>query len=146
MVKILITGWLLLASTGHCEAQTGSRYPMTSKNRQIIVGEGGGFTGGSRAYYLLESGYLYVKSDTDSLFTPLGRKSAATTRRLFKQLESTCRIKTTHFQEPGNRYRFVAWKKGPQEFRVTWGDRQKPPPDRFTTFYQSFMAQVPAPK
>ncbi|GAB3335054.1 hypothetical protein GCM10027299_43750 [Larkinella ripae] len=137
---MLLTGGTGIAQT----ASAGSRYPFSYKNRQLIVGEGGGFTGESRAYYLLENGYLYAKSDTDSLYTRLGRKSAATTRRLFNELETGCRIKTTRFDQPGNRYQFVTWKKNRQEHTVTWGNERQPPPARFTKFYKQFMAQIPA--
>lgn len=149
MFKAIFFLIVLLTAAGISEAQTpasGSRYPLTYKNRQIVVGKGGGFTGASTAYYLLENGYLYVKSDTDSVFTPLGKKSAAITRRLFKDLETACRIKTTRFSQPGNLYQFVSWKKNQQEYKVSWGDPRQPPPARFVKFYQSFMAQIPAPK
>lgn len=143
MLKATLLGLLLCAVAEPCMAQTGSTYPATYKNRQIIVGKGGGFTGASKAYYLLENGYFYSKSDTDSLFTRLGKKSAATTRRLFKELETGCRIKTARFDQPGNQYQFVSWKKNRQEYIVTWGDSQQPPPARFLAFYKSFMALVP---
>ncbi|GAB3273913.1 hypothetical protein GCM10027347_46630 [Larkinella harenae] len=142
MLKGYISGLFLLLISGASVAQTGSRYPMTYKNRQIIVGSGGGFTGASTAYYLLENGYLYSKSNTDSLYTRLGRQPTAITRRLFHELETTCRIKTAQFDHPGNTYRFVGWKKGPQDYRVTWGESGKTVPASFTKFYNAFMKRV----
>lgn len=149
MLKLLTLCFSLLLVTGVSEAQTvasGSRYPLLYKKRQISVGEGGGFTGAVTSYHLLENGYLYQKSGTDSLFTPLGKQSAATTRRLFRELETTCRIKTTRFDEPGNRYQFVSWKKGQQEYRVTWGASGKTVPPAYNKFYNSFMKLVPVSK
>ncbi|RRB06444.1 FAD-binding oxidoreductase [Larkinella rosea] len=149
MLKKILVGFALVMVAGTSEAQTtvsGSRYPFTYKNRQIVVGKGGGFTGASTSYYLLENGYLYVKTDADSLFTLIGKKTAAATRRLFNELETVCRIKSTRFSQPGNRYQFVSWKKNRQEYKVSWGDPRQPPPPRFVKFYQSFMAQIPASK
>ena len=146
MLKTFILGWILLVTNGLCRAQTGSSYPLTYKNRQIVVGQGGGITGASTVYYWLENGSLSVKSDHDSLYTRLGRKPAALTRRFFNELEKTCRIKTTRFNQPGNRYQFVCWKKNQQEFTVSWGDPRQPPPARFVTFYRSFIAQIPKPR
>jgi hypothetical protein len=146
MLKGFILGFALLVA-GMSAAQTvdsGSRYPFSYKNRQIIVGKGGGTTGASTAYYLLENGYLYARSDSDSLFTRLGKIPATTTRRLFRELEMSCRIKTTQFSKPGNIYQFVGWKKNRQEYKVTWGDYRQPPPTRFVQFYKSFMAVIPA--
>ncbi|GAB3920095.1 FAD-binding oxidoreductase [Larkinella terrae] len=141
--------FMLLMVAGTSEAQlaaSGSRQPLTYKNRQIVVGKGGGFTGATTSYYLLENGSLYRKSDADSVFTPLGKKSLTATRRLFKELETGCRIKTTRFSKPGNLYQFVSWKKNQQEFTVSWGDPRQPPPPRFVKFYKSFMALIPTSK
>ncbi|GAB3903932.1 hypothetical protein GCM10028803_33150 [Larkinella knui] len=146
MLKTLRIGLIILAASGLCMAQSRSTYPLTYQNRQISVGKGGGFTGASTAYYLLENGNLYAKSTADSLFTHLGKKSAAVTRRLFNELEKTCQIKTTRFDQPGNVYQYVSWKKNQQEFKVTWGNQRQPPPARFVKFYKSFMAQIPATK
>ncbi|RAJ92168.1 hypothetical protein LX87_05135 [Larkinella arboricola] len=147
MLKGFLLSLSLLMVIGVSEAQTvasGSRYPLTYKKRQILVGKGGGFTGASTVYYLLENGYLYRKTGTDSLFTPLGKQPAATTRRLFKELENNCRIKTTPFDHPGNTYQFVGWKKNEREYRVTWGASGQTVPPAFRTFYNSFMKLVPA--
>ncbi|MGA0555277.1 FAD-binding oxidoreductase [Larkinella sp. VNQ87] len=149
MLKSFLFGVFTLLSIGTTVAQTassGSRYPVSYPNRQIQVGEGGGFTGSTRTYCLLENGLLFVKSDTDSLYKPLDQKPATTTRRLFRQLEKTCRIQTTRFNHPGNLYQFVRWQKGKTEYTVTWGDRTQPAPACFVQFYKTFMAQIPPNK
>ncbi|MFD1143418.1 FAD-binding oxidoreductase [Larkinella insperata] len=149
MLKSLLLSFFLLGIAGVAEAQTvasGSRYPLSYRKRQIMVGKGGGFTGASTVYYLLENGYLYRKTEADSLFTRLGKQPATTTRRLFNELEANCRIKTVQFDQPGNTYRFVGWKKGQQEYRVTWGATGQTVPPAFSKFYNSFMKLVPVSK
>lgn len=117
--------------------------PLTYKGRQLAVGSGGGFSGRVTTYYLLENGHLYLKRSPDSTFTLIGIQTKANTRRAFSALENTCKIKTTQFDQPGNTYRFVRWKKGQEEYRVVWGDARQKPPVRYPKFYDSFMAMLP---
>lgn len=118
--------------------------PATYTGRQIAVGSGGGFTGYSTAYYLLDNGRLYGKHSRDTTFTFLGQQTTANTKRIFLAAENKCRIKTTKFDNPGNVYKFVRWKKAKQEFIVTWGGVGETVPANYPKFYDSFMSIIPA--
>ncbi|WP_345269912.1 FAD-binding oxidoreductase [Nibrella viscosa] len=124
------------------EKQTNT--PLLYKGRQIVVGSGGGFTGESVSYYLLDNGTLFAKRSTDSTFRSLGKQTSANTQRTFRLLETGCKIKSTQFDHPGNRYYFVSWKKGKQEHAVKWGDPQHTVPASYNQFYKSFIALIPA--
>jgi len=121
-----------------------TKTPATYSGRQIIVGTGGGFTGESTTYYLLENGRLFGKRGQDSGFRFIGQQTAANTKRVFTALENACKIKSTRFDNPGNTYTFVGWKKGRQTYKVTWGAPDTTVPGAYPRFYTSFMAMIPA--
>lgn len=108
-----------------------------------MVGNGGGITGFSTTYYLLDNGQLFGRRSYDTVFTTLGRKTAAHTKRTFRMAEDDCRILTTQFDNPGNRYRFVGWRKGKRTNKITWGEPGTTPPATYPKFYESFMAAIP---
>ncbi|WP_080054111.1 FAD-binding oxidoreductase [Spirosoma aerolatum] len=118
--------------------------PTNYKGRQIIVGSGGGVTGASSAYYLLENGKLYGRRTRDTTFTFIGQQTAANTKRVFTIAEVNCKIKATKFDQPGNLYKFVQWRKGKVSHKVTWGAVDKKVPENYPKFYDSFMAMIPA--
>lgn len=117
--------------------------PATYQGRQIMVGNGGGFTGFTTTYYLLQNGKLFGRRSRDTTFTFIRQRSTATTKRMFSRVENTCKIKKTKFNNPGNRYKFVRWRKGKLEYAVTWGDVGKTVPASYSTFYDSFMSMIP---
>ena len=117
--------------------------PDTYSGRQILVGSGGGFTGFTTTYYLLENGQLFRRRSRDSTFTFVARQSTAQTKRLFSTVENTCKIKKTKFDHPGNRYTFVQWRKGKQNYRVFWGMPGYTVPTTYPKFVDSFMAMIP---
>ncbi|WP_229311015.1 FAD-binding oxidoreductase [Larkinella soli] len=146
LLFFLVFGLPAVTSVRAQMTPVGKVRPDLYRERQIVVGSGGGVTGASGAYYLLENGALYGRSDADKEFTFLGMQSKAATRKLFRTLEQECRIRSLKFDHSGNQYRFVRWKKGRQEYTVTWGDPQNPVPAAFSRFYSAFMALVPAAK
>ena len=117
--------------------------PDMYTGRQIRVGSGGGFTGFVMTYYLLDNGQLYSRQSPDTTYHFLGNQSTASTKRLFAAVETKCRIKNTRFNKPGNMYKFVQWKKGKRDYRVTWGATDATAPAVYARFYHSFMNMVP---
>lgn len=124
----------------------GLNTPATYAGRQIRVGSGGGVTGASTTYYLLDNGRLFGRRSRDSAYTFIGKQTTATTKRLFSTVENTCKIRTTRFDNPGNRYQFVEWRRGKQTYKVTWGEPGTTPPAGYPQFYKTFMTLVPTPK
>ncbi|QMW02923.1 FAD-binding oxidoreductase [Spirosoma foliorum] len=118
--------------------------PATYKQRQIMVGSGGGITGASTTYYLLENGKLFGKRNRDTNFTYIGQQTAANTKRVFESVEVNAKIKTTKFDNPGNMYKFVQWRKGKLNYKVAWGAVDKTVPTTYPKIYDSFMAMIPA--
>ncbi|MCK8492384.1 FAD-binding oxidoreductase [Spirosoma sp. RP8] len=118
--------------------------PATYKGKQIVVGSGGGFTGFSTTYYLLDNGQIYGKRNRDTTFTLIGKQTVANTKRAFTVIETKCQIKTTQFNNPGNTYQFVQWRQGGQRYKVAWGEPGKTVPPDYPRFFDSFMAMIPA--
>ncbi|WP_240625412.1 FAD-binding oxidoreductase [Spirosoma pollinicola] len=122
-------------------ATTGT--PTTYTGRQVMVGSGGGFTGFSTTYCLLDNGKLFGRRSRDTTFTFIGRQTTANTKRVFSIAEETCKIKTARFDNPGNTYTFIRWKKGRKENKVSWGAAGVTVPASYKKFYNSFMAMIP---
>lgn len=149
----LITLFLLVAGPGSAQGTKSvsaavkaklANTPALYKGRQIVVGYGGGFTGETVSYYLLDNGTMLSRHSTDSTLHSLGKQTTANTQRTFRLLENGCKIKNTRFDHPGNRYYFVRWKKGKLAYEVKWGDPKHTVPASYSQFYKSFMAMVPA--
>ncbi len=118
--------------------------PADYQRKQITVGRGGGIAGEETTYYLLENGNLFARRGFDSTYTRLRWQTPETTKRMFSAVETTCKIKTTPFDQPGNTYQFVGWQRGKTRHRVTWGAVGKTPPAAYPDFYKSFMKMIPA--
>ncbi|GAB3641757.1 FAD-binding oxidoreductase [Spirosoma arcticum] len=117
--------------------------PASYTGRQLMVGNGGGFTGFSTMYYLLDNGQLFSRRSQDTVYRALGKLTAADTKRAFATVETTGRIKKLRFNKPGNTYKFVGWKWGKQQYTVTWGAPGATVPATYSTFYDSFMSIIP---
>ncbi len=118
--------------------------PATYEGRQIVVGSGGGFTGRTTMYYLLDTGDLFRKSPADTTFVRIGKQTAATTKRVFQTVEDRCQIKKTKFYEPGNVYQFVRWQQGKETYRVVWAPGDTAVPARYPNVYTAFLNMIPA--
>ena len=118
--------------------------PTTYTGRQIMVGSGGGVTGFSTTYYLLDNGKLFGRRSRDTTFTFIGQQTAANTKSAFAVAEEKCTIKTAKFNNPGNTYKFIHWRKGKTGNKVAWGAVGKIVPANYPKFYDSFMAMIPA--
>ena len=118
--------------------------PDSYAGRQLMVGSGGGFTGFSTTYYLLDDGRLFSRRSQDTTYRFLGKQTVANTKRAFAAVEITGRIKKVRFDNPGNTYKFVRWKKGKQQYNVTWGAPGITVPATYRKFYDSFMNMISA--
>ena len=121
-----------------------STSPKAYTGRIIAVTSGGGFTGRSTSYYLQDDGRLYGKRSNEATYALLAKQTPDNTKRVFGSLEDRCLIKKTKFDFPGNTYKAVGWRKGKEQYSVTWGSPTDTVPANYETFYGSFMATIPA--
>lgn len=143
LISLLLLTNLLFGQTTGIKAVPQSVTPDTYVGRQICVGSGGGVTGFTTTYYLLDNGKLFRRRSRDSTFTLLGQHSPVRTACMFRTVEKTCKITTTTFDHPGNLYKFVQWRHGEQHYKVIWGEANKKVPQVYARFYSSFMKKVP---
>lgn len=141
MIKCLLLLFIPIIVT--CSGCRHTR-PDTYKKRQVAVGSGGGFTGMTTTYYLLNNGKLFRKSNRDTTYTALGRIKATQREQLFDAVLDTCHIKTTPYDQPGNLSRFVVFQNGDETHRATWATGDTAVPASYPKFYQSFMSMLPA--
>jgi len=141
MIKntLFLSALIIIACSG-CQ----HTMPDAYKGRQMAVGSGGGFTGLTTTYYLLDNGKLFRKTNRDTTYTALGKLKATRRKQLFSAVLDTCQIKEASYNQPGNVSRFVLFQHGDETHRVTWAASDSAVPASYPKFYQSFMAMLPA--
>lgn len=108
---------------------------------QLIFGNGGGITGATNSYILLENGQLFQKNSlTDSTkeVTPISKKQA---KLLYQQVQEL-KIDSLEFNHPGNRYFFIQHLQEGTRHELTWGDMNHKIPKEIETFYKSLFEIV----
>ncbi len=112
--------------------------PLAHKGRSVILGHGGGFAGDEEEYRLLDNGQLYHRA---LLNEPFKLTKAKTKKRAEKWITTFDSLSTLHssFNNPGNTYKFVVFKKDTIENRVVWSKMNEQPDEKITTFYQQFL-------
>ncbi len=130
----------------HSVHKTSREVPDIYKGRVLTVGSGGGVVGTETAYYLLDDGRLFSKTAKATTYTFMGNQTAENTKRVFWSVEDRCQIKKTAFSKPGNLYRFVQWRKGAENHKVTWSPGDKTLPESYEKVYKGFMGMLPKSK
>ncbi|MBL7816683.1 MAG: hypothetical protein JNL70_16800 [Saprospiraceae bacterium] len=115
---------------------------------QIVFGGGGGFTGASYEYSLLQDGRLVAiqrDSATQKVIKNIGKKKAAS---LYAAVDSM-RLNTWLYNVPGNIYHFIILKQdGKKDNKIVWdgSGNDKSIPELAEGFYKKLMAEVPKKK
>lgn len=133
----LYSGILLFV---HCMSNkyTPVNYPF----KQIIVGSGGGFTGESIEYVLLENGFCFKGSGlVEKKYERIGKLSKNETDQLFTNYQFL-NLNARQIDQPGNKYFYLGLKKMEEEHRMTWGAPNIEVPNQITLFYDLFMHQI----
>lgn len=117
--------------------------PDTYKGRVLTVGSGGGIVGKEKVYSLLDDGRLFGRKSGQTSYTFIGKQTAANTKRVFWSVEDRCAIRKTTYNEPGNIYRFVSWRKGTEQHKVAWAPGDKKLPANYQQVYTGFMGMIP---
>lgn len=102
--------------------QTKKYLPTDFKDRQILFGSGGGFTGVETTYILMENGQLF-QANLDETFVELHVLDKSTTKDFFDRL-TDCNMAEMDFNKPGNMYFFLEEKGKKVNKRLVWGDQR----------------------
>ncbi len=108
-----------------CQTQKQVSKPEEWTKNALWFGTGGGFTGNSTTYCLLENGQLFVKkgiaSTTYETLPNIEKKATATAFKKAKALQ----LPTTEINEPGNMYNEFAFGKNGSAVKFVWSDGNK---------------------
>lgn len=134
----LFSGILILSFFG-CKSQ---QYTFEDlPENQLVFGSGGGITGASDNYILLENGQLF---HTNSLtkevkeLEPIPKKEA---KKCFAKLEELS-LSEMDFIHPGNRYYFLEEVKSDSIHKVIWGSHDNEISEDCVNFYNELKSHI----
>jgi hypothetical protein len=113
--------------------------PVEYKGKQLISGEGGGFSGIEYSYILLENGQMFSQLGAREEFTNLGRLDSKLTKQLYL-LADQFDVDTEVINAPGNRYRFLEWSSGVKRVRNVWNPDQDTYPKEWNELSKMIIA------
>ncbi len=116
--------------------------PEDYTGRMISVGEGGGFTGQTHRYTILENGQVFVKTTLPESAAELDKLSKKTADEIFKRFDAL-RFSEIDFNHPGNMTYFIAYGKDKDRHEVKWGDGNFAPPQEILEFYRYVKSELP---
>lgn len=115
---------------------------------QILFGKGGGFTGQTQDFALLEDGRV-LEIQTNSAEQKILKKiSKDRVKSLYASIESFP-SQTWLYNVPGNIYHYITVKKeGKKDRKIVWdgGRDAKNLPSNIEEYYQKLMSEVPQKK
>lgn len=115
--------------------------PGDSKNNFIRFGNGGGFTGAVKAWYLTESGALYEDNGEKPSYIGMAKKEIA--KQMFA-IPEIIHAKDNPYNVPGNRYFFIEYQIDGFTQKITWGGDQNHL-KAYDTWYHNLMHLVKDP-
>lgn len=136
MQKFIFLSMILFALS--CTSTKQAFDPETSKKDYISFGNGGGFTGQIKKYYLLRDGSVWTSGTGGN--EKLGSLSKNTSTQIFKNFTTLGMDKLT-LNEPGNKYYFIGHRVKNLDLTLKWG-KQPLTETSVETFYQILMKSV----
>lgn len=97
--------------------------PLNYKNRILCIGSGGGFTGVSTSYFLLDNGDLYRNGLSDTSFIKVGKLPQRVTDQQFDGYDKMG-FNAVKMNNPGNRYYYLEMAEGKDKHKIQWGGSQ----------------------
>ncbi len=123
-----------------CATQKKVAKPSDWKGQTLLFASGGGFTGLTTTYTLLENGQLFSQSGiTDGVVKELQSVDKKKVKSLFA---GAAKIKWSdeNIVHPGNMHYTVIYKTGGKEHEITWGDGKYTPPAEVEQLYKDLNA------
>ena len=132
---------LLLPLAGLClfACKTRPASPDQYTGRQIVFGQGGGFTGFYTHYYLLENGDLYRQQDPDTSMHHLKRVRKREYRDIFAQCDSLQKEQFS-YQQAGNMTHFVEVRQNGDTLSASFAMQDSNVPRTVLLLYDQLMA------
>ena len=119
-----------------CKAQkfTPADYP----DKQLRFGSGGGFTGETKAFVLLDNGQLFSHDIKEDSFTRLNKVGRKVCKSLFAEADSLGLVSKA-YDHPGNMYYFVEIAAEEGKNRITWGGDGPALEGAYPALYKTLM-------
>ncbi len=126
-------------------AACSSSNSATIERWSIVVGMGGGFSGFTQGYKLLENGevYRWRAEIIDRQGTKIGTIGADSAKKWHDELMGVDFLKTMQYS-PGNVSTFVEYETASSRHAVTWGDPKEKTPERIADWMNKFSAMCTA--
>ncbi|MCC6727160.1 MAG: hypothetical protein IT258_21835 [Saprospiraceae bacterium] len=110
---------------------TPEKFPI----RQVVFGDGGGFTGIETSYTLLENGQLFKQVGVEGAYMELKAIKAKKAKEMFDKVNALQLFKLD-IEKPGNMYYFLRQVTDHLDSRVTWGAGDYMPPQGVVVVYR----------
>ena len=136
MHRLLLTGLVGLLVAAACASS--KMYTLQElPDEQLWFRSGGGFTGETREYLLLENGQVFFRREVINPLplrehTPLDAKAAA---ELFQTYDKQD-FGQLGYDDPGNMTYVLTRVSGPDTARITWGGAEVQPTEELRTFWR----------
>jgi hypothetical protein len=115
--------------------------PDSFPGKQVIVSEGGGFTGQVKEYILLENGQVFIKTVMPSSLTESEQIKTKSAGEVFERV-AALNISAINFLHPGNMTYYLALKEGEKMQEIKWGDPSFPVADSVKNCYDFIREQI----
>lgn len=116
-MRLLLLMSLVYCGLFSCKSQQFTPYDF--EGRQIIFGQGGGFSGQVTEYTLLENGQLFAGTNKEGFVDELKSVDKKVVKQIFSS-SSDNGYDTISFDKPGNQYFYINFKKGDHTNLVQW--------------------------
>lgn len=115
--------------------------PDEYPGQQVIISEGGGFTGQTTQHIILDNGQVFVKTIYPAGINESKKLKKKTTHEIFEKLNQV-ELEKIDFKNSGNITYSLASRKGDAFHEVKWGEPGFPPPALVLELYQFIRQQV----
>lgn len=105
---------------GFLSCKTKSYTPLNYNKNILVLGNGGGFTGMSTSYYIMESGDVFRSGMNDTSYIKVGKLDPKIIEQQFSAYQNL-KFSDVVLNDPGNRYFFLNMKSGGKEHMIQWG-------------------------
>ena len=123
-------------------AACSSSNDLTKEKWTITVGSGGGFTGNSSGFTMIETGDVYLWSGKEGVHERTNKIGTVSVEKAhdYKIRLDSANIGAMNLNSPGNMSTFIELETNGHVDRITWGSTDHPgPPDALKNWYDDFM-------
>jgi hypothetical protein len=138
---IYFTLLLLFFTAFSCTSQKQVSSPDEWKGNFIRFGKGGGFTGVSDVYVLLENGQLFAKQGWSNSFKKLESVNKKTAADVFKQAAAIS-FPSSDVNEPGNLFKELQIVLKGKKINLVWSDGNPSINQEFNALHQKLFSLI----